>query len=441
MTTILQVLKIAFWMLPAQRVMLIASLALSIGLALAGSWLAPQALLFSIVVPLFTGGVFLRQWSAPRQAQLWPHARARLLAGTFSVMIAITALYVVVHGVTVFQVPPVFRARVVEGLAMQYVVLFVFWTQCTIGMFVASRKPAWALVVVVAWIAPGILLRATGSEDVPRAMTGPAGIAVALAVWAVFSAWFLSSRRIASTGWRVRHETVAAPQSTIAGATITTPVEAMDRWLLNSGTPLTMGLHWSLAMLVLLGVQLAMPRLVGGDSPAVWVMAMMFGTLSLAAAVNGAVSWTIARRSRWLWLPAGKSRLELFGHCERLMLKALLALVLPMSALSLVLWFSLDARPSLPPVYLALAMVGPALAAGWFGLMQVHRRVSLDGLAVLLLTLGWLCGLIDPLFRGADEARWEIVLAEFALVVLLREIARARWRAADWPRTRSSLSP
>lgn len=95
---------------------------------------------------------------------------------------------------------------------------------------------------------------------------------------------------------------------------------------------------------------------------------------------------------------------------------------------------------ALPPGYLALAMLGPALAAGWLGLMQVHRRFSLDGLAGLLLILGWFAGLIRPLFRGETEPEWGIALAVLALVGLLRAVAYARWREADWPRTQSSMS-
>jgi hypothetical protein len=410
--------------------------ALSIALCLTGSWSAPQALMLAMVIPLFTGGVFLRQLSSRRHAQLWPHGRGRLLAGTITVMLVCTALYIFSYWPAFAKTPPGFKAIVLEGLVMQYVVMFVFWTQCTIGMFVASRKPVWALVALIAWVLPFIVVGATG--QMPQAMTGPIGFVAAVGVWVVFSIWFLNSRRIGTSEWRVRQETVTAGSE--SAVTATTPVDAMQRWLLSSGTPLQLGLQWSLAMLVLMGVQLAVPRLVGGDSPPVWVTAMMFGTLSLAAAVIGAVSWTIAKRSRWLWLPAGKERLELFRYCERLMLKSLLAVILPMGALALILWLFLDARPSLPPGYLALAMAGPAFAAGWFGLMQVHRGIPLDGLAGLLLILGWLFSLIGPLFRGDAEPPWGVVLAELALVVLLREIAYLRWRKADWPRTQSSMS-
>jgi hypothetical protein len=72
--------------------------------------------------------------------------------------------------------------------------------------------------------------------------------------------------------------------------------------------------------------------------------------------------------------------------------------------------------------------------------MQVHRNLSLDGLAGLLLILGWLSGLIRPLFRGETEPAWGIVLAVLALAVLLRAVAYTRWREADWPRTQSSMS-
>jgi hypothetical protein len=436
MKTIWQVLKITFWMLPAQRVMLVVGVTLSIVLFFRGSWSAPQALMLAMVIPLFTGGVFMRQLSSRRLAQLWPHGRGRLLGGTISVMIVCTALYMLCYWPAFANTPPGFKPIVLEGLVMQYILMFVFWTQCTIGMFVASRKPAWALAALIAWILPFIVMGATG--QVPQAMTGPVGFVAALGVWVVFSIWFLTSRQIGTPAWRVRQETVTAgSESAVAAAT---PVDAMQRWLLSSGTPLTLGLQWGLAMLVLLGVQLVVPRLIG-DSPRDWVTAMLFGTLSLAAAVIAAISWTIARRSRWLWLLAGKTRLELFRHCERLMLKSLLAVILPMGTLSLALWFVLDVRPSLPPGYLALAMSAPALAAGWFGLMQVHRKSSLDSLAALLLILGWLSGLIRPLFRGETEPEWGIVLAVLALVVLLREIAYVRWREADWPRAPSSMSP
>jgi hypothetical protein len=437
MKTIWQVLKITFWMLPAQRIMLVVGVTLTLVLCLAGSWSAPQALMLAMVIPLFTGGVFLRQLSSRRHAQLWPHGRGRLLAGTISVMIVCTALYMLAYGPAFANTPMGFKAIVLEGLVMQYVVVFVFWTQCTISMFVASRKPVWALAALIAWVLPFIVMSATG--QMPQAMTGPTGLVVAVVVWVVFSIWFLTSRRIGIAAWRVRQETfTAGAEGAVATAT---PIEAMQRWLLNSGTPLSLGLQWGLAMLILLGVQLVLPRLIGGNSPATWVTAMLFSTLSLAAAVVGAVSWTIAKRSRWLWLLAGKSRLELFRHCERLMLKSLLAVLLPMGALSLALWFILDMRPSLPPGYLLLAMAGPALAAGWFGLMQVHRRIPLDGLAGLLLVLGWLYGLIRPMFRGETEPQWGIMLAVLALVVSLRVVAFTRWREADWPRAQTSVSP
>ena len=222
MKTIWQVLKVTFWMLPAQRVMLVVGVTLSIGLCLAGSWSAPQALMLAMVIPLFTSGVFLRQLSSRRQAQLWPHGRGRLLAGTISVMVVCTALNIVSYWPAFAKTPLGLKAIVLEGMMMQYVVMFVFWTQCTIGMFVASRKPMWALVAFIAWVLPFVVRGQTGQE--PEAMTGPTGFVAAVGVWVAFSIWFLKSRQIGTTAWRVREETVTAGSESAVAAT--TPVPA-----------------------------------------------------------------------------------------------------------------------------------------------------------------------------------------------------------------------
>ncbi|MEO6079703.1 MAG: hypothetical protein ABIQ86_07995 [Steroidobacteraceae bacterium] len=79
-------------------------------------------------------------------------------------------------------------------------------------------------------------------------------------------------------------------------------------------------------------------------------------------------------------------------------------------------------------------MIMPGLAAAWFGLMQQHQRSLLDPLAVLCVAAGWYYGLAQPLFTGSTQPHWEIVAAQFALVVWLREVALVRWRGADWRR-------
>ena len=320
---------------------------------------------------------------------------------------------------------------------MQYVVMFVFWTQCTIGMFVASRKPVWALVALIAWVVPFIVMGATGQE--PQAMTGPTGFVAAVGVWVVFSIWFLTSRRIGTTAWRVRQETVTAGSESAIAAT--TPVEAMHRWLLSSGTPFTLGLQWGLAMLVLLGVQLVVPRLIGGDKST---------RLGDCNVVRHAFS---GRRGDWCRVLDDCNAIPLvMAPCREDATGAIQALRTP----------NAEGAPGRRPAD-GCPVPGPVvrprsatiLATGLSGTCHGRPRtcsglVRTDASASQDFTgrrggtsadyCGCFAGLIHPLFRGETEPEWGIVLAVLALVVLLREVAYARWREADWPRTQSSMS-
>jgi hypothetical protein len=47
---------------------------------------------------------------------------------------------------------------------------------------------------------------------------------------------------------------------------------------------------------------------------------------------------------------------------------------------------------------------------------------------------GWFYGVVVPLAGGAARPDWWLVIAQLAMVVLLREVARERWRRAEWPR-------
>jgi hypothetical protein len=435
--TLLRMLHATMWMLPAQRAMLLLGAGLCIGGAVSGKWQPSGPIMLALILPLLTCGVFLRKLAAPRHAQLWPHARPLLLLGALGTMAVATLLFVVAFGLDFLRAPPRYKPDL-EGYGMVYVSLFVFWSQCTISTFVASRSPKWALLVLGLWLLPGIVMHQLGIESIPRKLTGLEGLAISGVAWIGFATWFLKVRSIGDSGWRMRAGGVATtPQAAEQPAS---REHAMQRWLLNSATPLSIGAQWGLAALILVAVQLGLPLLMGGESPPTWVTSMVFGTLSLGAAAIGAVSWGIARRSRWLWLTAGMSRLQLFGWCERLMLKVLLAVLLPLAVLGAALWLLLEARPAMHPLHLLLALVAPALAATWFGLMQVHRRISLDGVAALLVLAGWFFGLIRPLFLGQADPRWEILFFQLVLAGLLREVAYVRWRAADWPRARPGES-
>lgn len=434
MKTFAQMLRMTFWLLPAQRVLLVLGVGLTITAVVSGRALPSATIGLALVLPLVTTGFFLRKLATPRHAQLWPHGRRRMLVGTLGIMAVATLLFIVAFSLDFLRAPPKYHPDL-ERYSMVYVTLAAFWTQCTISVFVASRAPVWALAVLGGWLLPGIVMHLLGADSVPRELTGRTGLILTAIAWIIFAAWFLRSRTIGDAAWRMRAGAVAATTSAGDAEPASRSV-AMQRWLLNSATPVSLGVQWGLAALTLIAVQLGVPWLMGGDSPPRWVTSMMFGTLSLSAAAIGAVSWNMAKRSRWLWLTTGMSRLELFGWCERLLLKVVLAITLPLVLLGAALWLVLEAPPAMHPLHLLLAVLAPGLAAAWFGLMQVHRRITLDGVAAVLIVAGWFFGLIRPLFLGQAEPRWEIVFFQLAFVVLLREVAYVRWRSADWPRAR-----
>jgi hypothetical protein len=438
--TFIQLLRVGFWMLPVQRWLTV----VGAGLALVSvtfnlPFLMPGSTLpitflgvaIMVVIPLLAGGTLFRMLSAPRAVLLLPHGKGRLLAGMIGVAMLATSIWILAYWAAFQRAPAKVRPDF-ETYTMMYVLTLSFATQCSIASFVASRGPIWALVVLGAWQVPGLFLRLLGMTDVPRLITGPVGLATVVVSWAVFGAWYLRTRRIHSLGWAVRGKDSAVASGLAAVQSPVTREEAMTRWLLGSSTPLRIGLQWLLGATLLIGVQLLLAR--AYDSPPRMVNAMLYGTLSLSPIVIGAISYAIAGRSRGLWLNAGRSRLQLHGWCERLMLRAALAIALPLALLGAILWTFLLPRPALPGIYLLVAMIAPGLGAAWFGFMQLHRRISLDAFGALLLVAGWYYGLVLPLFAGSSQPHWGVVAAQLALAGLLREVAYVRWRAADWPR-------
>jgi hypothetical protein len=441
--TFIQLLRVGFWMLPFQRwltalgaALCIISLTFKLPFLMPGSTLPLTFLGVAIMVitPLLAGGTFFRMLSAPRSVLLLPHGKGRLLAGMISVAMLATMIWILAYYAAFLRVPPKFRPDF-EAYTIMYVLTLSFATQCSIASFVASRGPIWALVVLGAWQLPGIAMKLLGVSDAPKLLAGPVGLATVLVSWTVFGVWYLRTRHIGSLGWKAG---AGAPSSgpgaalTLAARAPNTREDAMTRWLLGSSTPLRIGLQWLAGAALLVGVQLLLGHMY--ESPPRFVNAMLYGTLSLGAIVIGAISYAIAGRSRGLWLNAGRSRLQLHAWSERLMLRVALAIALPLALLGGVAWTCLTPRPALPGIYLLVAMIAPGLGAAWFGLMQLHRRISLDAIGALLLAAGWYYSLVQPLFSGSAQPRWGVVAAQLALAALLREVAYVRWRAADWPR-------
>lgn len=443
MTTFFRLLGIAFWMLPIQRALtvlgtavillaLFASTSFNMKYNLPGTSL-PLVFLgaaLMLTTPLVAGGGLFRIVSAPRAIQLLPHARWRLLAGMFGVVMLGTLLWILAYWAAFQRAPPQFRPGA-EGYGMMYVLTLTFATQASISIFVASRGPLAALIVIGAWQLPGMVMRIAGVSDVPRQLTGLVGLSMVVLTWLIFGVWYLRAARIHAPAWgRLRAGAAGSVQvAPLHIGDLTTPERAMERWVLGGSTPLRIGALWLAGVTVLVGVQL----LLGRNSPQHAVAVMVFFTLSISFMVFGSIGWSIAARSRGLWLNGGRSRSELRDWCERLMLRVLVATGTPFVALGMALWWILPVRPALPGLYLLLALMAPALTAAWMGLMQVQYRVVLDLICGLIMLAGMWLTLLQPLISG-DGARWVLLGAQFALVVVLRQLGVWRWRAADWPR-------
>jgi hypothetical protein len=444
MRTFWQLLRVGFWMLPLQRALtLIGALVLITGLLFDMPFNMPGSTLpfafvgpaLMMVVPLLAGGVFLRMLSSSRALLLRPHARGRLLLGALGILLLVTLVWMLCYWMAFQKAPPKARPDA-EALLMMFALTLNAGTTFAVALFIGSRSPLWTLVMLLLWQAPGLVLRALGVEDAARLLGGPVSLVTSLAVWVIFSIWYLRVRRIHASAWRRRDEAGDTAGAAIPRA-VASPLsreQAMSRWVMANATPAGLGLQCLLACLVLLVIQWALGREAGMRA----LQSMMFGALSAVALGAGAVSGSMARRSRALWLSAGRTRLELHAWIERRMLHVALAVGVAVSLAALVVWLLLTPRPALPPAYLFPALVAPGLCAGWLGLMQQHQRSYFDALAGIGIAAGIFYGLVQPLYAGRAEAPWMVLGAEIALAVLLREVAYVRWRGADWRRAQQA---
>jgi hypothetical protein len=442
--TFLRLLGVAFWMLPVQRVLtalgagtILVVLAANIGTGrdynLPGT---PVSLVFAgaalmLFAPLAFGGALFRIVSAPRAIQLLPHARGRLLGGMIGVVMLGTLLWIVAYWAAFRRAPAQYRPDA-AGFLMMYVLTLSFATQASIGIFVASRGPLAALIVIGAWQLSGIVLRLAGVADVPRLLTGTAGLLMVPLAWLVFGAWYLRAARIPPPWWG-RMRTGASAVAPIDTGNLPTREQAMARWVLGGSTPLRITLLWLAGVAVLVGVQLLLPVLLGFDSPRRAVAATIFSTMAMSFVASGSIGWSIAMRSRGLWLTGGRNRRELHAWCERVMVRVLVLTGMPFLVLGTALWWVLPERPALPGTYMLLALLAPALAAAWIGLMQVRSRVVVELICALAIIVGMWLAIVQPQIIGAGP-RWGVLGAQFALVFVVRQLAAWRWRGVDWPR-------
>lgn len=443
MRSFLQLLKLAFWMRPLQRALVVLAVCVAL-LALllpegAGPpglpGIAPVLILgmsLVLVSPLFTSGLLLRALSAQRGIQMLPHARLRLLAGTIGLVLVTTLLALLAMRIAQQPVPHQFRPGA-GFYAMTFVLTFAFGTQLAIAIFIGSRSPWWALVAVLGLQAPGLVMRLAGIESTPRLITGPIGLAFLVATWLVFGAWYMRMASISAVGWRGSRQMVWRGGTRALDQTVGSREEAMQRWLMGALTPIRASLFWLAGAGLFMAIQLLFGKF---SSPAV-VTATLLVTLSLAASGLFGIGYSIAQRSRGLWLTAGRDRATLFAWCEGLLLRYVVHVALPFALAGLILSQLLPARPSLPGSFLVAGSLAMMLAMAWLGLATRRNGVWLDLALVLVVLVSWFFGLAMPLLTGATEPRWGVLVVQFALVLAARMLAARRWRVADWPRAQA----
>lgn len=294
-------------------------------------------------------------------------------------------------------------------------------------------SPLWTLVILILWQAPGLLLHAFGVEDAARLLGGPVGVLMSAAVWAVFAVWFLRARRIHAGAWRRRDVTGdAADPAVNAPQAPATREQAMTRWVLANGTSPGIGLQ-------VLGRGPGSAAHPVGAGPPASVMAlqsMMFGVLSAATLITGAVSQhgaALAGAGLGRSHATGTARVDgtpdaagCRGGGDR------------GGSLHAARVGAVFTTPGLAAGVPGAGAAGIGLCAGWLGLMQQHHRGFFNALAGTGLAAGIFYGLVQPLYVGAAEAPWMVLAAEIALAVLLREVAYVRWRGADWRRAQQA---
>lgn len=443
MRSFLQLLKLAFWMRPLQRALVV----LAVGVALLALLLpegagppgqpgiAPVLMLGMVLVlvtPLFTSGLILRALSAQRGIQMLPHARLRLLAGTIGLVLVTTLFALLAIRIAQQPMPPQHRPEA-GFYAMTFVLTFALATQLAIAMFIGSRSPWWALVTVLVLQAPSIVMRLAGIETTPRLITGPVGLAFLVATWLVFGAWYLRAASISAVGWRGSRQMIWKGGTRALNEPVHSREEAMQRWLLGALTPIRASLFWLAGTGLFIVIQLLFGKF---SSPAV-VSAMLLVTLSLAASGLFGIGYAIAQRSRGLWLTAGRDRAALFAWSEGLLMRYVVHVALPFAMVGQILSVLLPTRPSLPGSFLLAGTGAMMLAMAWLGLATRRNVVWLDLVLGLAVIVSWFFGLAMPLITGATEPRWGVLVLQFVLVLAVRMLAAWRWRVADWPRAQA----
>jgi hypothetical protein len=418
----LRVAALLFGALPIQRGLLWIGAAL---VALGYVFVAPAGLVFAVLgivlalLPtLFTSGLLLRYFVAPRSLRLIPHAREQVLGGMvlFTMAIATAATF----------------AAFTLTKPLDLLPSMWLWAACVTSMFLLSQfmlvnSVSGATVWLAGLVGLSQLVLSPAMRGLLQSIAVRPGllVAVTLAAWGGFALWFLRTPALERPANVGVHGTRALKVNASHGTAVR---------VLLSGNP--SGLSQFLSGLLCAGFIL----IAWGSLFAVLDRNMSFLDAllkAIAAALGlgahaGIGGWLAARRSRSLWLRGGLDRMGLFRLCEAQAWKSFGEIGITTVVLLAIAWLlepSIGARYT---VLLAFHFCAGACLL-YFGLMHVRGRRAVDVLCGAVLFLVWIMTYATT--QIVLKTPWllpVLIVAMLGAAFALRLVAMHRWRRIDW---------
>lgn len=449
MSTFWQVLRLAFWINPLQRVLtclgvviVVTGLLLALPFPLPGSTLPLPFLgvLFISTASVLVGGVYLRLVSAPRIVRLAPHGRQRLLFSVIGLILLIALLWVSQYWLFFLRwVDPKFHPSFVSqlaGMAGSAVVT----SAALVGLFIASRSPFAALLVVVVLFSPGLAAKYFDADL--RLLGGLRGELGTLAlIWIPFGVWFLKVRRISAPHWLAGDGQDVLATTLISTTGPKSQREALERLLLGGTTVVRFGLQWLLVLALLLGMQWMLAR-VGDPSDPALVHRVMIASLCIVPIVTTVVSFAAIRRSRALWLLVTSSRVEFFACIDRILMRLNGVMVLVHALWLAVLWFAFSWPPGPFLEQLHSAQLNWMLlwVPGFFVVSAQLARLPKWPVAIVVLAALYFLWPLSAAGSLGYLATMLLLIVAIIATFALRVLARRRWREGDFPRVVTSAA-
>lgn len=384
-----------------------------------------------LVLPIVTGAPFVfRALSVPQAHRLSPYFRVRMLVALAIVLAAcVLAAFVLLRTLTPIEVPQQ-PALVLLSCGMLLVSAFVITLFSINGSTMRLLLFAPAFYAVLSWLARDGQAYLTG-HPVGTAATAATALIV---LWVSFAAWYLHVGEIAPFG----HFRKASIRE----------VFRYNRLQREQGAPFLIGDEsWGSAERLLMSLMTA-----AAGTSVLWAAQGLIGDLEqyLPLLLSGPVvvmyltlprTDYIAANSRSLWLRSGHSRNDIFGSCERELLRiyfwnAIFIAVLIAGVSTLV---AAPNRLAMASVLVVCLSTGTFLL--YLGAMHVNAFRTLDVVAAISLVASEFVALWAILVQPTELAWLGLAIGfQFIGSCACRFVAKSRWRNIDWIQLRPGHS-